>query len=110
MNDPLHNKKCRPCEGGVEALTPEQVGHLILQVPEWGADSDASVIARTFTFKNFKDAIVFVNKVARIAEDEDHHPDIFLHGYKHVTISLTTHAIGGLSENDFIVAAKIDAL
>lgn len=110
MTDPLHKKKCRPCDGGVEALTPEQVGHMILQVPEWQADAEASVIARTFIFKNFKDAILFVNKVARVAEDENHHPDIFVHGYKNVTISLSTHAIGGLSENDFIVAAKVDAL
>lgn len=106
----LTKKKCKPCEGDVAPFTPEQVMHAITETPEWHAVPDASVIARTFVFKNFTQAIDFINKVAKVAEAENHHPDIFLHNYRSVTISLTTHAIGGLSENDFIVAAKIDAL
>ena len=67
-------------------------------------------IQRKFEFKNFKEALEFVNKVGRLAESENHHPDIFIHNYRKVTITLTTHAIKGLSENDFIIAAKLNQL
>ena len=80
------------------------------QVPEWTVGQDNRTILRTFTFKNFDEAMAFVSHVAKIAQTENHHPDINLHDYKKVTISLSTHAIGGLSENDFIVAAKVDAV
>lgn len=106
----LTSQSCQPCEGGVPALTPEQVQEFILETPEWFANESVTTIARTFELPDFQDAIVFINMVAKLAHDEGHHPDIFLHNYSKVTISLTTHAIGGLSENDFILAAKIDEL
>lgn len=109
MSD-LTDKSCKACEGGVNPLTDEQVQHFILETPEWFADSDNTTIARTFELPDFQRAIVFINLMAKLAEEEGHHPDIFLHSYNKVTVSLTTHAIGGLSENDFILAAKIDAL
>ena len=110
MTNPLAAKRCIPCEGDTPALSPEEVEDMLVHTPEWFSDADVTTIARTFTFKNFGEGIEFVMKVAEIAEEENHHPDIHIHQYKHVTIALTTHAIGGLSENDFIVAAKIDAL
>jgi 4a-hydroxytetrahydrobiopterin dehydratase len=82
---------------------------LMGQVPGWKLDANASKISRDFTFKDFAQALVFVNKVGAIAESEGHHPDIEL-GWGKVGISLTTHAIHGLSENDFIMAAKIDKI
>ena len=109
MSD-LRSKRCFPCEGGVPALTPEQVVTFLKEVPEWFTDDDNKTIARAFTFADFQDAIVFINKVAKIAEEENHHPNMHLYNYSNVTISQTTHAIGGLSENDFILAAKIDDL
>lgn len=106
----LTSKKCEPCEGGIPALSPEQVQTYIVETPEWFADNSVTTIARTFHFNDFQDAILFVNKVAQLSEREGHHPNLFVHNYNKVTISLTTHAIGGLSENDFILAAKIDEL
>ena len=107
--DVLTQKSCKPCEGGVDPLTPEQVQTFLEQTPEWFADEGCTTIAHTFVFEHFQAAVDFISTVAGIAESEGHHPDLFLHKYKHVTVSLTTHAINGLSENDFIVAAKIDA-
>ena len=106
----LTQQKCKPCEGGVDPLSAEQVSDLIKQTPEWLADESTTTIVRTFTLENFQEAILFMNMIARLAEEEGHHPDLFLHQYKNVTVSLTTNAIGGLSENDFIEAAKIDVL
>lgn len=106
----LTSKKCEPCESGTPALTPEQVMQYIMDTPNWFADESVTTIARTFDLPDFQEAIVFINLVAKIANDDCHHPDIFLHNYHKVTISLTTHSIGGLSMNDFIIAAKIDAL
>ena len=108
MSD-LTSKKCRSCEG-VSALTPEQVKTFIIETPEWFADDSISTNARTSHVTDFQYAIVFVNKVAGLAEQERHHPNLFVHGYSKVTISLTTHSSGGLTENDFILAAKIDVL
>lgn len=110
MKGHLARKKCAPCRGEVQLLSPEQVLHFMPETPNWQADPEVSVIARTFECKNFRKAMVFVNRIADLAEAEGHHPDIFIHDYRNVTISLTTHAIGGLSENDFIMAAKIDTL
>lgn len=108
MSD-LLSKKCQSREG-VSSLTPEQVATYISETPEWFADESVSTIARTFHFNDFQDAVLFVNKVAGLSEQERHHPNIFIHGYNKVTISLTTHSAGGLTENDFILAAKIDFL
>ncbi|MES2135113.1 MAG: 4a-hydroxytetrahydrobiopterin dehydratase [Patescibacteria group bacterium] len=110
MNIHLTDKKCVACEGGVPALSSEQCTEYSEQVPEWSIAEDEKSISRKFTFKDFKEALAFVDKVGVIAEDEGHHPDMNLFGYKNVLITLSTHAIGGLSENDFIVAAKIDLL
>lgn len=106
----LAEKKCVACEGGVPPLTREEVLSYSGQVKNWNTAADLQSISKQFQFKNFKEALAFVNKVGALAEEEGHHPDINLHGYKNVLITLSTHAIGGLSENDFIVAAKIDLL
>lgn len=102
----LTQKKCKPCEGGVAPLKKEELPPYLSQIENWEATDKE--ISKIFEFKNFKEALEFVNKVGEIAEEQGHHPDIFLHSYKKVKISLSTHAIDGLSENDFIVAAKID--
>ena len=102
-------KKCKPCEGGTKPMTPEDAENYRNETPEWELQKNATKISRDFRFKNFVDAMRFVNNVARIAEDEGHHPDLHI-SYNRVMIELWTHAINGLSENDFIVAAKIDAL
>ena len=90
-------------------LTPEEIATYHPQVPEWKVVDNHS-IERDYKFKNFKEALAFVNQVGEIAEEENHHPNIFLHGWNKVKLSLYTHAIDGLSENDFILASKIDLL
>ncbi len=105
----LVDKKCKPCEGGMPPLKPEVFAEMLSDLSGWSVIENKQ-IEKEYTFKNFKQAIAFINKIADIAEAEGHHPDIFLHGYKKVKIMLSTHAIGGLSENDFILAAKIDTI
>lgn len=105
----LTDKKCVPCEGGVQPFDVARVAEFLPQVPDWDADAEHKEIFRQFKFKDFKEAMVFVNRVADIAEAEGHHPDITINWNK-VSLSLSTHSIGGLSENDFIVAAKVNAL
>ena len=102
----LTQKKCKACEGAVDPLKKEEVSAYLEKIDNW--DATEKEISKIFEFKNFQEALGFVNKVGEIAENEGHHPDIFLHSYKKVKISLSTHAIDGLSENDFIVAAKIE--
>ena len=106
----LIGKKCKPCEGGVEPCTlpeaNEQLGHL----EGWYLTHDGQRIRKDWTVKHFMAAMDFFNKVAVIAEDDGHHPDLHVAGYRNVSIEVWTHAIGGLSENDFILAAKIDEL
>lgn len=104
----LLNKKCIPCEGGTKPLGEEQISKLKPEVPGWQVSQDLKKISREWQFKDFVEAVIFVNDVAHLAEDEGHHPDIKIHSYKKVLIELYTHAIGGLSENDFILAAKIN--
>ncbi len=106
----LTSKHCKPCEGGVLPLTPEQVRELSTAIPQWKVSADGKRIRREWRAKDFATALDFFNRVGRIAESEDHHPDLHLTGYRNVAIELSTHAIGGLSENDFILAAKIDTL
>ena len=103
----LQSKRCVPCEGGVPPLTPDEVDRLVGEVDGWEARDGK--IHRTLKFKNFARAIEFINRMAELAESEGHHPDFCVH-YNRVDITIWTHAIGGLSENDFILAAKIDAL
>ncbi len=104
----LTKKKCVPCEGGVKPLSPDEYGSYLRSVLSGWADVDAVKIEKDYKFKNFQEALDFIAKVGQIAEEEGHHPDISLHNYKFVKLTLSTHAIGGLSENDFILAAKID--
>lgn len=105
----LIDQKCVPCEGGMLPLTIPQAQELVKELSDWNLASDAKHVNKTYTFKDWKEAHAFVNSVSEIAEAEGHHPDIDLH-WGRVGVSLTTHAIGGLSVNDFILAAKIDQL
>jgi 4a-hydroxytetrahydrobiopterin dehydratase len=103
-------KKCVPCEGGVPTLSEPEVDTLLVELPGWAKVEGGQRIRREWRAKNFVAAIEFFNKVAELAESEGHHPDLHLVGYRGVAIEIWTHAIGGLSENDFILAAKIDEL
>jgi 4a-hydroxytetrahydrobiopterin dehydratase len=106
----LTSKHCVPCEGGVAPLTREQSSELMKQLHgEWQLNEDNKSIKRSFKFKNFYHTMSFVNAVAHVSNKEDHHPDLEV-GYNYCNICYNTHAIGGLSENDFICAAKVDAL
>lgn len=101
-------KKCIPCEGGTPPLSLEEAEGYLAQVPGWELEGEKK-IKKSWKFKDFKEAMVFVNNVANIAESEGHHPDISI-SYNKVNTELTTHAIGGLSENDFIMASKINQI
>ncbi len=105
----LLEKHCVPCDGDTPALTPEAVQTYLKEVPGWEADEANKKISREFKFKDFKEAMMFINKVAEIANKENHHPDIYIF-YNRVRLDLLTHAAQGLTENDFILAAKINAL
>ena len=104
----LLKKKCIPCEAGVEPFTERQAKDYLVQAPGWMLDENIKKISKEYKFKDFIGAMNFVQRVADLAEEEGHHPDIHIH-YNRVLLELWTHAIGGLSENDFILAAKIDA-
>ena len=106
----LISKKCVPCEGGVDACTLEHSRKQLSLLPNWQLNEDEKGIHRKLVFKNFLQAISCVNKIAELAESEAHHPDLHLTGYRNLEIAISTHAIDGLSENDFILASKIDAL
>jgi 4a-hydroxytetrahydrobiopterin dehydratase len=106
----LTRKSCVPCEGGIPALGEDEVKDLLGVLPGWQAVRGGERIRRQWKAKNFLAAIDFFNRVAALAEQEGHHPDLHLEGYRNVAIELTTHAIGGLSENDFVLAAKIDQI
>ena len=103
----LTQKKCIPCEGGMPPLNEGEIEKLLKHVNRW--DVEDGRLTKQFNFKDFREAMGFVNKIAEVAESEGHHPDIMIH-YSQVNIELWTHAINGLSENDFIIAAKIDEL
>ena len=106
---PLAGRKCKPCEGGVDPLPPAAAEALLRDVKGWEL-VDGKMIRKTVACKNFLDAVGLIQRIAPIAEADDHHPDLHLTGYRKLAIELSTHAIGGLSENDFILAAKIDQL
>ncbi len=91
-------------------MTADEIALHLQGIPAWKTDANQRSIRRTWSLKNFVQAMQLLQRVADLAEAEQHHPDLHLTGYRNVAIELTTHAIGGLSENDFIVAAKIDAL
>mgnify|MGYP003534567900 CR=1 FL=1 len=107
--DELSQKKCIPCEVGGMPLSAERLAALRPRVPDWVVDGNKSIY-RDYKFRDFAENIAFVNKVAAISESEGHHPDMNIHDWNKLTITLSTHAVGGLSENDFILAAKIDKL
>ena len=106
MSD-LTTRKCKPCEGGVDPLKTWEVENLLEQLDGWKLEDRA--IAKTYTFRNYHETLAFVNATAWISHREDHHPDLTV-GYNTCKVAYMTHAIGGLSENDFICAAKIDRL
>lgn len=109
LSGDLTKKKCVPCNGGVKPLTPDEYEAFLHQELHGWAAIEEKAIEKHYKFKDFQEALDFVAKVGQIAEEEEHHPDIFLHGWNKVRLTLSTHAIGGLSENDFILASKIDA-
>lgn len=104
----LRHKKCVPCEGGVDPLTIEAVALYLPMVKGWKLTGGK--IAREWTFKDFPEALDFVNKVGALAENEGHHPDINLHSWNKVKLTSYTHAINGLHLNDFVLASKINEL
>lgn len=103
----LLSKKCVPCEGGIPRFDKERIAMWMPGLSGWEERGDK--LYKTFTFPNFVEAMAFLNKVAAVAEGEGHHPDFCVH-YNRVEFTIWTHAVGGLSENDFILAAKLDAL
>ncbi|HCI14436.1 MAG: 4a-hydroxytetrahydrobiopterin dehydratase [Gallionellales bacterium GWA2_60_142] len=103
----LTNKNCKPCEGGVPPLTQPEIDEMMKQLEGW--QQHEQTIGKTYPFKNYYQTIAFVNAVAWMTHREDHHPDLKV-GYNSCAVEYSTHAISGLSENDFICAAKIDAL
>lgn len=105
MECDLTSKHCKPCEGGVQPLSQDEIKRLLS--PGW--EQRDQLISKTYQFKNYYQTIAFVNAVAWMTHKEDHHPDLAV-SYNSCRVEYTTHAIGGLSENDFICAAKVDAL
>jgi len=105
----LTDKHCVPCEGGVEPMDRASAEALLAELPGWQLSGDGKLISRRFEFRGFFRTMAFINALAWIANQENHHPD-FSAGYNYCEVGFTTHAIGGLSENDFICAAKISAL
>jgi len=106
----LLSKKCQPCEGIGESYKKNKAVEMLAKVPGWQLNSDAKQISREYAMKNFMAAVNFMQKIADVAEAENHHPDLHLTGYRKLRVDLSTHALGGLSENDFILAAKINEL
>lgn len=104
----LASRSCVPCHGGVPRLRGEALGNFARQMPEWELVEEHH-LRRRWEFSNFRDALAFVNRVGAVAEDEGHHPD-FSFGWGYAEITIYTHAIDGLSESDFILAAKIERL
>lgn len=105
----LTQKKCAPCEKGTKPLPPERVREYLRELPGWKVVNNR-VLQRELVLKDFMEAVRLIREIAAIAEAEDHHPDLHLTSYRRLAIELSTHSIGGLSENDFILAAKIEPL
>jgi 4a-hydroxytetrahydrobiopterin dehydratase len=106
----LTRKHCVPCEGGVPKLSADEVRKYLEALPGWKLTADGQRIRREWRVKDFVTGLDFFNRVGKLAEEEGHHPDLHLTGYRNVAIELWTHAAGGLTENDFILAAKVDKL
>jgi 4a-hydroxytetrahydrobiopterin dehydratase len=106
----LATRKCKPCEGGVAPLTAAQAQQFLSELsPQWQLRDGAQALRREFAFKDFYRTMSFVNALAHLANIEDHHPDLEV-GYNYCRVTYTTHAIKGLSENDFVCAAKVDLI
>lgn len=105
----LSEKKCVPCEGGTIPLTRTEAEALLQKLSGWMLWPDGKTISKSIKFKDFKSAFTFATRIAALAEEEGHHPDLLI-SWGRVEIELSTHSIGGLSENDFILAAKIDGI
>jgi 4a-hydroxytetrahydrobiopterin dehydratase len=105
----LKARKCVPCQGGIPPLTPEEASQFLKQTEGWDLIESSTKIRRTFTFKNFMQAQAFAVKVGILSESENHHPDIH-YGWGFCTLFFYTHKIGGLHENDFIMASKVNDL
>jgi 4a-hydroxytetrahydrobiopterin dehydratase len=105
----LAGKTCTPCRGGVPPMDQAEAERYLQEAPGWALMDEGTRIERTFKLKNFKEALALVNRIGALAEEEAHHPDITF-GWGYVTVSLHTHKIKGLHENDFIMAAKINRL
>lgn len=105
----LSQKHCVPCEGGVPPIEPDQAREMLRELEGWRLSDDGKMILRRFEFRGFFRTMAFINAMAYVVNHENHHPD-FSAGYNYCEIGFTTHAIGGLSENDFICAARINAL
>ena len=106
----LAARKCAPCSGKVAPLAPEKVRELLAGVPDWKLSADGKRISRSWRVRDFLAGLDFFRRIADVAEAEDHHPDLHLTNYRDVVVELWTHAAGELTENDFILAAKIDEL
>ena len=106
----LSKKKCRPCEGNTQPITGEQAKGYLKALTGWRLSQDSNSISKAYLMKDFMAAVKLINQIAEIAEAEDHHPDLHLTGYRKLSIELSTHAVKGLSENDFILASKIELL
>ena len=107
MTDSLSTKTCSPCQGGIPPLTPEEANHYLVQTEGWQLLEGGTLIAREYTFSDFRESMDFVQKVGELAEHEGHHPDVSF-GWGYANISLQTKKIKGLHENDFIMAMKIN--
>lgn len=108
--DDLVGGRCVPCEGGVPKLELDEVAACLAELPAWSLTPDGGRIRREWSLPDFRSAIKLANTIGSLAERERHHPDLHLEGYRRLRVELSTHAIGGLSLNDFILAAKIDAV
>ena len=108
MSRALADQHCKPCEGGVEPCTINEAEQQLVQLEGWYLTHEGQRIRKDWKVKHFTAGMDFFNRVAEIAESDGHHPDLHIEGYRNVSIELWTHAIGGLSENDFILAAKIE--
>ena len=109
-NQELTEKRCRACEGTEEPLQKDQISGYLAQAQGWTVSHDNTLLFKEYKMKSFMDAVAFIQQLAAVAEAEGHHPDLHLTNYKELRIELSTHAIGGLSENDFIIAAKINEI
>jgi 4a-hydroxytetrahydrobiopterin dehydratase len=105
----LHTIRCVGCEGGVPPLTKEEIQKYLPQIKEWEVSTDGKSIKRRFAFKGFYKTMAFVNAIAWIANQENHHPDMEV-GFNYCVVKYTTHAVNGLTQNDFVCAAKINKL